>query len=386
MNVLDVCGKKSAIAQGLKKPVTFGSACSLLGQRIYLMVDDRCALGFIKVGTKRLYVAPPALHASRSNNTCVQDALKEINPVCVLDFYVHESCQRTGYGKMLFDTMLEDEGLSAAQLAYDRPSGKFLPFLAKHCGLKRYQPQNNNFVIFDEYFNQGRSSAVASGRGSRSCDSGAGSVRRGRSGEGMSELGYGNSRTSGILPGMLGAETPSSRSTGNRMQSSLPRPPLIPSPAAYGSTPTSAAPSHMGSRAMDVDMSVGNGASASLSMGHSRPPSLPSNSRPPLGVAPSMQQAASGPSLQTPWGTLSDVPAKHGRYGRGPYPAPEGSCAGMPSGGIGRSVSLPCKENRGQVRNSGESPLTGYGEGSVASSSRRYASPLSHAGQRMLAH
>ena len=35
---------------------------------------------------------------------------------------------------------------------YDRPSDKFLNFLKKHYGLKEYVPQNNNFVIFDDYF------------------------------------------------------------------------------------------------------------------------------------------------------------------------------------------------------------------------------------------
>jgi alpha-tubulin N-acetyltransferase 1 len=39
-----------------------------------------------------------------------------------------------------------------ARLAYDRPSEKFLAFLAKHHGLVKYQNQTNNFVVFDAYF------------------------------------------------------------------------------------------------------------------------------------------------------------------------------------------------------------------------------------------
>lgn len=35
--------------------------------------------------------------------------MKEINPLCVLDFYVHESLQRAGIGKLLFEKMLEKE-------------------------------------------------------------------------------------------------------------------------------------------------------------------------------------------------------------------------------------------------------------------------------------
>jgi len=196
MNVLDTVGKKSAIAQGLKKPVTYGAPCSLLGQRLYLMVDDKKALGFIKVGPKRLYVSLPALYAARGNHTDVKDALKELNPVCVLDFYVHESCQRTGLGRLLFDSMLEGEGLSPAQLAYDRPSNKFLPFLRKHFGLSSYTPQNNNFVIFDEYYKQQQ----AEPRGSRSL-----SVRRGRNSEAPSEIGYGRSCRPGDDVQLLGA-------------------------------------------------------------------------------------------------------------------------------------------------------------------------------------
>ena len=30
----------------------------------------------------------------------------EVSPLCVLDFYVHESRQRCGHGKLLFEAML----------------------------------------------------------------------------------------------------------------------------------------------------------------------------------------------------------------------------------------------------------------------------------------
>ena len=33
--------------------------------------------------------------------------MKEIDPVCVLDFYVHESCQRQGIGNKLFEFMCQ---------------------------------------------------------------------------------------------------------------------------------------------------------------------------------------------------------------------------------------------------------------------------------------
>lgn len=396
MTVLDTVGKRSAIAQGLKKPVTYGSACSLLGQRIYLMVDDRCALGFIKVGSKRLFVAPPALHASRSNHTCVQDAFKEINPLCVLDFYVHESCQRTGYGRRLFDTMLEQEGVAAAQLAYDRPSPKLLPFLAKHFGLKKYQPQNNNFVIFDEFY--ARSSNEP--RGSRSC-----SLRRGRSGDSPSELGYGGSGR-GILPGGM---APTSAEQFSYSQRQLPpaseapslaqRPPLMPSvsaSAAANYSNVAASYSNAGTptngKASEVDFFTGIGAPPAFG---GRPPSLSSNSRPPLG-APPMQQRSGGPGytpLQTPWGTAEDAPTRAAHHGRrSAAPSEGGFVAGMPSGGkVGknRSVSMPCRGHASSAGSECSLPgLGGDGYGSTGGgtygSSRRYASPLSHAGHRML--
>lgn len=73
-------------------------------------------------------------------------------PVCVLDFYVHESVQRCGYGKILFERFLDVTGEEPKRLAYDRPSPKLISFLSKYYGLKSYTPQNNNFVVYDAYF------------------------------------------------------------------------------------------------------------------------------------------------------------------------------------------------------------------------------------------
>lgn len=74
--------------------------------------------------------------------------MKELRPLCVLDFYVHESCQRSGIGRKLYDYMLQCEKKTPAKVAYDRPSVKFMSFLAKHFGLRQYTPQTNNFVVF----------------------------------------------------------------------------------------------------------------------------------------------------------------------------------------------------------------------------------------------
>jgi len=48
--------------------------------------------------------------------------------------------------------MLEYEKVLPEKLAYDRPSPKLLGFLTKHYSLKNFIPQNNNYVVFDDYF------------------------------------------------------------------------------------------------------------------------------------------------------------------------------------------------------------------------------------------
>jgi hypothetical protein len=48
--------------------------------------------------------------------------------------------------------MLENEKVEPRLLAYDRPSPKLLNFLSKYYGLNDFTPQNNNFVVFKDYF------------------------------------------------------------------------------------------------------------------------------------------------------------------------------------------------------------------------------------------
>ena len=76
----------------------------------------------------------------------------EVYPLCVLDFYVHESRQRSGCGKNLFEYMLQDQKATPKFMAIDRPSPKLLAFLRKYYGLAKSIPQVNNYVIFDGFF------------------------------------------------------------------------------------------------------------------------------------------------------------------------------------------------------------------------------------------
>jgi hypothetical protein len=52
----------------------------------------------------------------------------------------------------IFDYFLKHENKSPDKLAYDRPSEKLIGFLRKHFGLNKFIPQNNNYVVFNDYF------------------------------------------------------------------------------------------------------------------------------------------------------------------------------------------------------------------------------------------
>lgn len=66
---------------------------------MYVLADlpNNRVLGFVKTGEKKLF-----LHDNLGR-------MKEVTPTCVLDFYVHESCQRQGCGRKLFDAFVKAE-------------------------------------------------------------------------------------------------------------------------------------------------------------------------------------------------------------------------------------------------------------------------------------
>ncbi|XP_077180746.1 alpha-tubulin N-acetyltransferase 1 isoform X5 [Paroedura picta] len=147
MTVIDEMGKASAKAQNLPTPITSASRMQTNRHVLYILKDNEVkptgkgvVIGFLKVGYKKLFV----LDRHGAHN--------EVEPLCVLDFYIHESLQRHGYGKELFHYMLQRERVEPHQLAVDRPSEKLLCFLRKHYGLCDTVPQVNNFVIFQGFF------------------------------------------------------------------------------------------------------------------------------------------------------------------------------------------------------------------------------------------
>ncbi|EDL23247.1 RIKEN cDNA 2610110G12, isoform CRA_a [Mus musculus] len=102
MTIVDELGKASAKAQHLPAPIT--SALRMQSNRhvIYILKDTSARpagkgaiIGFLKVGYKKLFVLDD------------REAHNEVEPLCILDFYIHESVQRHGHGRELFQHMLQ---------------------------------------------------------------------------------------------------------------------------------------------------------------------------------------------------------------------------------------------------------------------------------------
>lgn len=146
-DVVNALGAASANAQGLTRPITTSDRLRNSEQQIlYLLIDSTAnqgkgaVTGMLKTGRKALYVFDRDGHHY------------QVQAPCILDFYVHESRQRSGLGKKLFEYMLQREEVDAKRLAIDRPSDKFLAFLNKHYQLTSPIRQMNNFVVYDGFF------------------------------------------------------------------------------------------------------------------------------------------------------------------------------------------------------------------------------------------
>ncbi|KAH8379508.1 hypothetical protein KR009_005377 [Drosophila setifemur] len=145
--IIDRLGELSATAQGLNKPVTTAQRLRMSeNQTIYILADTEAGNngsveGLLKVGTKDLYLFDETGQTRKVENA-----------PCILDFYVHESRQRAGLGKRLFETMLAEEQWNPVKCSVDKPSEKLLGFLRKHYGLVHTIPQSNNFVLYEGFF------------------------------------------------------------------------------------------------------------------------------------------------------------------------------------------------------------------------------------------
>ncbi|KAF0766730.1 alpha-tubulin N-acetyltransferase 1-like [Aphis craccivora] len=137
----------SAIAQELEFPITSATKLINSDHVIYMMTDQKtpvnfAVVGILKMGWKKLYL--------RNKNGTSSETLV----YCLLDFYIHESKQRQGYGKRLIEYMLQDIKLNVKQLVIDKPTTNLLQFMWKNFQLSKCVNQGNNFVIYEEFFDE----------------------------------------------------------------------------------------------------------------------------------------------------------------------------------------------------------------------------------------
>ncbi|XP_013138080.1 PREDICTED: alpha-tubulin N-acetyltransferase-like isoform X2 [Papilio polytes] len=145
--IINSIGQMSTKAQGLKKNITTLEKLLLSpNNKLYILKDEKGnggageVIGILKIGMKKLFLYDK------------QNKLVIATPMCVLDFFVIDNRQRSGFGKKLFDYMLEDEKLKPYDLAIDGPSPKMLEFLKKHYNFNKVIRQSNNFAISEKFF------------------------------------------------------------------------------------------------------------------------------------------------------------------------------------------------------------------------------------------
>ena len=142
--ILDKMGELSSKSQNLLVNITTTSKFFPSDQCLIIKADKNKVLGYIKVGPKRLFLR---------DRICNYHERKTL---CVLDFYIYDTEQRTGLGREIFDFMLNYKNVEPGELAYDRPTLRFLSFLKRNYGLENFITQENNFTIFDEFFESER--------------------------------------------------------------------------------------------------------------------------------------------------------------------------------------------------------------------------------------
>jgi GNAT superfamily N-acetyltransferase len=278
-NAVDAMGVRSGKAQGLRGAITRWSALQGNGNRLFLAIGKGTVRGLLRVGERQLFV----------QRDPKRGGYDQISPTCVLDFYVHESCQRGGVGRTLFDAMLSHEGLAAHQLGYDRPSTKLIAFCGRHFGLHRYTPQANHFVVFEEYWAAKRTpSADVNGRSRRSASGssrGVGSVQRLR--EEVQRAGAPPEQDRSSSSSFLNASLPHKHQP---LLGGAAAPP--PPPQPHQPLPQPSQQRHLGSRSAVADLlggiempsksatacGLGGGLGGSLGLDSSRPPPMASSS------------------------------------------------------------------------------------------------------------
>ena len=142
--ILDKMGELSSKSQNLLVNITTTNKFFPSDQCLIIKADKNKVLGYIKVGPKKLFLR---------DRICNYHERKTL---CVLDFYIYDTEQRKGIGREIFDFMLNYKNIEPGELAYDSPTLRFLAFLKRNYGLENFITQENNFTIFDEFFESNR--------------------------------------------------------------------------------------------------------------------------------------------------------------------------------------------------------------------------------------
>ena len=96
--IINTMGQLSTSAQGLGGVITTTEKFIMQSDNVlYIKSENNKVVGFLKTGYKHLF------------QRNLGGRIIEITPLCVLDFYVHESMQRGGHGRELFERMLFEE-------------------------------------------------------------------------------------------------------------------------------------------------------------------------------------------------------------------------------------------------------------------------------------
>lgn len=144
--IIDAMGIASGKAQNLRGAITTALRMKSSDHHLYLLKESNAnnglgsVIGMLRVGYKHLFLVDS------------YGQQHECQPMCVLDFFVHETKQRHGYGKKIFNFMLRSESINPHELAIDRPSIKSINFLTRHFSLDKPIHQLNKFLVFAAFF------------------------------------------------------------------------------------------------------------------------------------------------------------------------------------------------------------------------------------------
>ncbi|KAL5241783.1 hypothetical protein ACI65C_009193 [Semiaphis heraclei] len=146
-SIIDEMGKVSAMTQNLESPITSANKLINSDHVIYMMTEQNtpanfAVIGFLKMGWKKLFLYNK------------QGTRSETAVYCLLDFYIHASKQRQGYGKQLIEYMLQDIKLHPKHLVIDKPTTSLLQFMWKNFQLLKLVNQGNNFAVYEDFFDE----------------------------------------------------------------------------------------------------------------------------------------------------------------------------------------------------------------------------------------